>query len=108
MTSKPHFPRPIRIGILVYEGFEPIDVWGFTEAFAISRFIGTDYQNAPRIHSRCYSSQTKLDRQENLRPFLLRKKFERSAVTLHNLTKRHEPIIYRTVGRRSQPHPATS
>jgi transcriptional regulator GlxA family with amidase domain len=37
----------MRIGILVYEGFEPIDVWGFTEAFAISRFIGTNYQSPP-------------------------------------------------------------
>jgi len=41
------FPQTIRIGILVYEGFEPLDVWGFTEAFAISRFIGTDYQSPP-------------------------------------------------------------
>ena len=23
-------------GILVFDGFEPIDVWGFTEAFSIS------------------------------------------------------------------------
>ncbi len=45
MPTKPSFPPTIRIGILVYEGFEPIDVWGFTEAFAISRFIGTDYQD---------------------------------------------------------------
>lgn len=43
----PKFPPTIGIGILVYEGFEPIDVWGFTEAFAISRFIGTDYQSPP-------------------------------------------------------------
>jgi putative intracellular protease/amidase len=47
MTNKIDFPPTIRIGILVYEGFEPIDVWGFTEAFAISRFIGTDYQSSP-------------------------------------------------------------
>src|SRR5882762_5716875 len=47
MTPKTEFPRTIRIGILVYEGFEPIDVWGFTEAFAISRFIGTDYESNP-------------------------------------------------------------
>lgn len=47
MTTKPDFPPTIRVGILVYEGFEPIDVWGFTEAFAISRFIGTDYQSPP-------------------------------------------------------------
>jgi hypothetical protein len=32
------FPRTQRIGILVFDGFEPIDVWGFVEAFAIARF----------------------------------------------------------------------
>ena len=37
----------MRVGILVYEGFEPIDVWGFTEAFAISRFLGTGYLSPP-------------------------------------------------------------
>jgi putative intracellular protease/amidase len=47
MTTTPSFPATIRIGILVYTGFEPIDVWGFSEAFAISRFIGTDYQSPP-------------------------------------------------------------
>jgi putative intracellular protease/amidase len=47
MNAKPDFPPTMRIGILVYEGFEPIDVWGFTEAFAISRFLGTDYQSLP-------------------------------------------------------------
>jgi transcriptional regulator GlxA family with amidase domain len=47
MTSTPDFPKTIRIGILVYEGFEPLDVWGFTEAFSISRFIGTGYLNPP-------------------------------------------------------------
>src|SRR5712671_2988599 len=47
MRPKVDFPPTIRIGILVYEGFEPIDVWGFSEAFAISRFIGTDYQSQP-------------------------------------------------------------
>src|SRR6059036_2294540 len=47
MKQKIDFPPTIRVGILVYEGFEPIDVWGFTEAFAISRFIGTDYQSPP-------------------------------------------------------------
>ena len=47
MSNKADFPPTIRIGILVYDGFEPIDVWGFTEAFAISRFIGTDYQSPP-------------------------------------------------------------
>lgn len=47
MPGKSSFPRTIRIGILVYTGFEPIDVWGFVEAFAISRFIGTDYASPP-------------------------------------------------------------
>ena len=47
MNVKVDFPLTIRIGILVYQGFEPIDVWGFTEAFAISRFLGTDYQSPP-------------------------------------------------------------
>lgn len=47
MSDTPDFPKTIRIGILVYDGFEPIDVWGFTEAFAISRFIGTDYIDPP-------------------------------------------------------------
>src|SRR5467141_807866 len=47
MTTTNQFSATIRIGILVYEGFESIDVWGFTEAFAISRFIGTDYQSPP-------------------------------------------------------------
>src|SRR5262249_10863800 len=47
MSRKSNFPKTILIGILVYDGFEPIDVWGFTEAFATSRFIGTDYQSPP-------------------------------------------------------------
>lgn len=45
MSTAPAFPPTIRIGILVYESFEPLDVWGFTEAFSISRFIGTNYQS---------------------------------------------------------------
>jgi transcriptional regulator GlxA family with amidase domain len=28
---------------LVYDGFEPIDVFGFVEAFSIARFLGTEY-----------------------------------------------------------------
>ena len=42
-----NFPPTVRIGILVYNGFEPIDVWGFTEAFVQSRFIGTGYLDPP-------------------------------------------------------------
>jgi putative intracellular protease/amidase len=47
MSDTIDFPKTIRIGILVYDGFERIDVWGFTEAFAISRFIGTGYLDPP-------------------------------------------------------------
>jgi len=39
------FPPTIKIGILVFPDFEPLDVWGFIEAFSISRFIGTNYSN---------------------------------------------------------------
>ena len=41
MSDNDRFPPTLRVGILVFDGFEPIDVWGFTEAFAISRFIGS-------------------------------------------------------------------
>src|SRR5215813_7453466 len=47
MGDSDRFPRTLRIGILVFDGFEPIDVWGFTEAFTISRFIGTGYDSDP-------------------------------------------------------------
>ncbi len=47
MGNKIDFPPTIRVGILVFEGFEPLDVWGFIEAFSISRFIGTGYDNPP-------------------------------------------------------------
>src|SRR3954467_5299958 len=41
------FPPTLRVGIFIFEGFEPIDVWGFTEAFTISRFLGTSYFDPP-------------------------------------------------------------
>ena len=41
------FPRTLRIGIFVYPDFEPIDVWGFIEAFSIARFFGTFYSSPP-------------------------------------------------------------
>jgi putative intracellular protease/amidase len=47
MSDACRFPRTLRIGILVFDGFEPIDAWGFTEAFTISRFIGTSYFSPP-------------------------------------------------------------
>jgi len=43
MADTPTFTRTQRIGILVFEGFEPIDVFGFAEAFSIARHLGTDY-----------------------------------------------------------------
>jgi putative intracellular protease/amidase len=47
MSDTDRFPRTLRIGILVFDGFEPLDVWGFTEAFSISRFVGTNYGSPP-------------------------------------------------------------
>ncbi|MFI5024203.1 MAG: DJ-1/PfpI family protein [Alphaproteobacteria bacterium] len=47
MAQSTAFPRTQRIGILVFDGFEPIDVFGFVEAFAISRFLGTSYFDPP-------------------------------------------------------------
>jgi hypothetical protein len=45
-------PPTQRIGIFVYEEFEPIDVFGFAEAFAISRFLGQGYADRHLILSR--------------------------------------------------------
>jgi putative intracellular protease/amidase len=42
-----HFPPPLRIGIFIFDGFEPLDVWGFAEAFTISRFLGTSGTEPP-------------------------------------------------------------
>jgi len=47
MTTSTKFPPTIRIGILVYKDFEPLDVWGFIEAFSIARFMGTSYLSPP-------------------------------------------------------------
>lgn len=47
MSDTNSFPRTLRIGILVFDGFEPLDVWGFAEAFSISRFIDTNYASPP-------------------------------------------------------------
>jgi putative intracellular protease/amidase len=43
MAQKIFLPPTQRIGILVFNGFEPIDVFGFAEAFAIARFPGQGY-----------------------------------------------------------------
>ena len=51
MADKPKRPAGLpatqRIGILVFDGFEPIDVFGFAEAFTIARFLGQGYQSEP-------------------------------------------------------------
>ncbi len=47
MASGHPFPPTQRIGIFVYENFEPIDVFGFLEAFSIARFLGTSYASPP-------------------------------------------------------------
>lgn len=36
-----------RVGILVFDDFEPIDVWGFVEAFTIARRLGQSYFKDP-------------------------------------------------------------
>ena len=46
-SAQPAFPPTQQIGIFVYEGFEPIDVFGFAEAFTIARFLGTGYGDPP-------------------------------------------------------------
>jgi transcriptional regulator GlxA family with amidase domain len=44
-----HAARPPtqRVGIFVFDEFEPIDVFGFAEAFAIARFLGQGYGEPP-------------------------------------------------------------
>jgi putative intracellular protease/amidase len=39
--------RTLRVAILVFDDFEPIDVWGFAQAFTIARFLGTRYSDPP-------------------------------------------------------------
>jgi putative intracellular protease/amidase len=55
MANEPECPATQRIGILVFDGFEPIDVFGFAEAFAIARFLGQRYEADPP-----YPFETKL------------------------------------------------
>lgn len=40
-------PRTQRIGIFVYEDFEPLDVFGFVEAFGVARFLDQGYASRP-------------------------------------------------------------
>ena len=47
MADQSSYPPTLRVGILVFDDFEPIDVFGFVEAFSIARYLGTDYQSPP-------------------------------------------------------------
>ena len=47
MADTPAYPPTLKIGILVFDAFEPLDVFGFVEAFSIARFIGTGYGSPP-------------------------------------------------------------
>jgi putative intracellular protease/amidase len=47
MADSPTIPPTQRIGIFVFDGFEPIDVFGFVEAFSIARFLGKTYPDKP-------------------------------------------------------------
>jgi transcriptional regulator GlxA family with amidase domain len=49
MKNDHGFSNPLNIGILVFDDFEPLDVWGFIEPFSIARFIGTSYGSAKTI-----------------------------------------------------------
>jgi transcriptional regulator GlxA family with amidase domain len=40
-------PATQKIGIFVFDKFEPIDVWGFVQAFAIARYLGQGYDAGP-------------------------------------------------------------
>ncbi len=39
--------KTLRVGILVFNDFEPLDVWGFIEAFSLSRFKDQNYYDPP-------------------------------------------------------------
>jgi transcriptional regulator GlxA family with amidase domain len=41
------FPRPKRVGIVVFDDFEALDVFGFVEAFSIARYLGKTYEDPP-------------------------------------------------------------
>jgi transcriptional regulator GlxA family with amidase domain len=47
MTGSTGFPRTLRIGIVVLDDFEPLDVFGFLEAFSIARHPGRSYDDPP-------------------------------------------------------------
>jgi transcriptional regulator GlxA family with amidase domain len=47
MTNPATLPKPQRVGIVVFDDFEPLDVFGFVEAFSIARFPGKRYEDPP-------------------------------------------------------------
>lgn len=47
-SPDPELPQTKRIGIVVFDGFEPIDVFGFAEPFSIARFVGQKYNSTKR------------------------------------------------------------
>jgi hypothetical protein len=49
MAGAPAFPKTLRIGIFVYDRFEPLDVFGFVEAFSIARFPDQSYFADPPL-----------------------------------------------------------
>lgn len=44
MASETEYPPIRRIGIFLFDDFEPLDVWGFVQAFSIARFLGSTYR----------------------------------------------------------------
>jgi transcriptional regulator GlxA family with amidase domain len=43
MSDETDYPPTRRIGVFVFDDFEPLDVWGFVQAFTIARYIGGAY-----------------------------------------------------------------
>ncbi len=54
MPNNPVFPSTKRIGVFVFDGFEPLDVFGFVEAFAIARFLDTTIRHHRRTLLRSF------------------------------------------------------
>jgi transcriptional regulator GlxA family with amidase domain len=44
MASDTEYPPTRSVGIFLFDDFEPLDVWGFVQAFTIARFVGSSYQ----------------------------------------------------------------
>lgn len=42
-----NFPNTQRVGVFVFDDFEPLDVFGFVEAFSIARYLGKSYDDPP-------------------------------------------------------------